>query len=296
MTIRRQVVGGRLHVEQPDVAGQCEAVQRQRAGHGRAELGGPLVTVHRGVQAARLVEIHLGGPGRLQAVQPDRLGGEEAERVEVGAADRVLLDHLVGAGLTEAQRQRMPVLGPAVDHRPLVQAEAAGEDRAGGGRGEQSVDVADALAARLEVRLDVQCHDTVGVRPVPLPAGVLGRSVGGGGQAGADARVPAAQLGWPGAVVVVQEVLDRMLRAGRTARAVARGHGVGALGVSTGEWDPRHRRQRRGQHSPSVSSGCDNPLAPGVVRICAYFEVPVEVVFSLEPFPRLGADSAFRSA
>ena len=27
------------------------------------------------------------------------------------------------------------------------------------------------------------------------------------------------------------------------------------------------------------------------LRICAYFEVPVEVVFSLDPFPRLGAES-----
>ena len=27
------------------------------------------------------------------------------------------------------------------------------------------------------------------------------------------------------------------------------------------------------------------------LRLCAYFEVPVEVVFSLDPFPRLGAES-----
>jgi putative transcriptional regulator len=38
----------------------------------------------------------------------------------------------------------------------------------------------------------------------------------------------------------------------------------------------------RGEFSPSLH------LA---LRICAYFEVPVEVVFSLEPFPRLGAES-----
>ena len=33
-------------------------------------------------------------------------------------------------------------------------------------------------------------------------------------------------------------------------------------------------------------------LAP----ICGYFEVPVEVVFSLSPFPRLGTESVPRSA
>jgi len=43
----------------------------------------------------------------------------------------------------------------------------------------------------------------------------------------------------------------------------------------------------RGEFSPSLY------LA---LRICDYFEVPVEVVFSLNPFPRLGADSALRSA
>jgi hypothetical protein len=74
----------------------------------------------------------------------------------------VLLDDPVGAGLAEAQRKRMPVLGLAVDHRPLVQAEAAGEDRPGRGRGEQAVDVADALAARVQVRLDVERDHAVG--------------------------------------------------------------------------------------------------------------------------------------
>lgn len=38
----------------------------------------------------------------------------------------------------------------------------------------------------------------------------------------------------------------------------------------------------RGEYSPSLH------LA---LRIAGYFEVPVEVVFSLEPFPRLGAAS-----
>ena len=38
----------------------------------------------------------------------------------------------------------------------------------------------------------------------------------------------------------------------------------------------------RGEFSPSLH------LA---LRICAYFEVPVEVIFALEPFPRLGAET-----
>lgn len=38
----------------------------------------------------------------------------------------------------------------------------------------------------------------------------------------------------------------------------------------------------RGEYSPSLH------LA---LRIAAYFEVPVEVIFSLEPFPRIGSTS-----
>ncbi|WP_153455555.1 helix-turn-helix transcriptional regulator [Streptomyces smaragdinus] len=38
----------------------------------------------------------------------------------------------------------------------------------------------------------------------------------------------------------------------------------------------------RGEYSPSLH------LA---LRIAAYFEVPVEVVFSLQPFPRIGSTS-----
>ena len=43
----------------------------------------------------------------------------------------------------------------------------------------------------------------------------------------------------------------------------------------------------RGEFSPSLH------LA---LRIAAYFEVPVEVVFALEPFPRLGTEPISRSA
>jgi putative transcriptional regulator len=41
----------------------------------------------------------------------------------------------------------------------------------------------------------------------------------------------------------------------------------------------------RGEYSPSLH------LA---LRIAAYFEVPVEVVFSLEPFARLGSEASAR--
>jgi putative transcriptional regulator len=43
----------------------------------------------------------------------------------------------------------------------------------------------------------------------------------------------------------------------------------------------------RGEYSPSLH------LA---LRIAGYFEVPVEVIFATEPFPRLGSGSATDSA
>ena len=74
---------------------------RQRARDRGAEPVGPLVAVHRGVQAAGLLQVDLGGPGGLQAVEADRLGGEEAERVEVGAADGAVFNDRIGAGRAE---------------------------------------------------------------------------------------------------------------------------------------------------------------------------------------------------
>ena len=65
----------------------------------------------------------------------------------------------------------------------------------------------------------------------------------------------------------------------RAERGISRRQLADALGV--------HYRTvgylERGEFSPGLH------LA---LRICAYFEVPVEVVFALAPFPRLGAESS----
>ena len=65
----------------------------------------------------------------------------------------------------------------------------------------------------------------------------------------------------------------------RAERSVSRRELADALGVhyqTVGYLE-------RGEYSPSLY------LA---LRIAAYFEVPVEVIFSAEPFPRLGSASA----
>jgi putative transcriptional regulator len=79
----------------------------------------------------------------------------------------------------------------------------------------------------------------------------------------------------------VSEIIYNRIAVLRAERAISRRQLAEALGVhyqTVGYLE-------RGEYSPSLY------LA---LRIAEYFEVPVEVVFSAEPFPRIG--SAERSA
>ena len=75
------------------------------------------------------------------------------------------------------------------------------------------------------------------------------------------------------------EVVYNRIAMLRAERGISRRELADALGV--------HYRAvgylERGEYSPSLY------LA---LRITAYFEIPVEVIFSTEPFPRLGSSAA----
>ena len=77
----------------------------------------------------------------------------------------------------------------------------------------------------------------------------------------------------------MSEVVFNRIAMLRVERGVSRRQLADALGV--------HYQTigylERGEYSPSLY------LA---LRIAAYFEVPVEVIFSTDPFPRLGSASA----
>jgi DNA-binding XRE family transcriptional regulator len=78
-------------------------------------------------------------------------------------------------------------------------------------------------------------------------------------------------------VVTVSETVHNRMAMLRAERGISRRELAAALGVhyqTVGYLE-------RGEYSPSLQ------LA---LQIAAYFEVPVEVVFSLTPFPRLGAE------
>src|SRR4051812_4906493 len=77
------------HVDLSDLAGQLEAVSDELGGRRGRELVSPLVQVHRGVQAAGLVEVTLALTGGLHEIEPSRWPGEEAKRVDVCAGDAV---------------------------------------------------------------------------------------------------------------------------------------------------------------------------------------------------------------
>jgi DNA-binding XRE family transcriptional regulator len=77
----------------------------------------------------------------------------------------------------------------------------------------------------------------------------------------------------------MSEVIYNRIALLRAERGISRRQLAEALGVhyqTVGYLE-------RGEYSPSLY------LA---LRIAAYFEVPVEVIFSAEPFPRLGSASA----
>ncbi|OUE06971.1 ribosome-associated heat shock protein Hsp15 [Clavibacter michiganensis subsp. michiganensis] len=245
------VVRARAHVERADVAGQLERVEQHLAGHERAELRGPLVDVHAGVQAAGLLEVRLGLAGGRERVPRHGLGREEAEGVDVGARQLVGLDDLVGRGGSEAERQAlMPLLaGPdLVDHRPLVQAEAGEAPGARGGAAEDPLDEGRGGSAGPEVRGRVDPHPTgraASVRDVPAPRRAL--VVRRVREHDARARVPAAEERRLVRVVGEEEVVDLVGAAGEAARAEPRGEGVGAVGVAGCPVVPGGGSQDRGR-------------------------------------------------
>lgn len=76
----------------------------------------------------------------------------------------------------------------------------------------------------------------------------------------------------------MSEVIHNRIAMLRAERGISRRHLAEALGVhyqTVGYLE-------RGEYSPSLY------LA---LRIAAYFEVPVEAIFSTEPFPWIGLDS-----
>lgn len=201
------------HVHCPHVARQPEAVQQRAAGDDGQQPVGPLVEVHRGVQATRLLHPVAAVPVGCQQVPSAGLRGEEPEGVEVGTADRMRFHHLVGAGPTEPQRiRRVPSVLGAVDHCPFVQTEAAELGRGGLRSGQQPADEMDGVPAVAQEGSGVGAHRgacagrTGGANAVEPPA----RPLPGIQQRDAGTRMPASELGWPQSVVAEEEVLDRM--------------------------------------------------------------------------------------
>ena len=254
-----EVVGRGAHVELADVAGEGERVEQELTGHERAELVRPLVEVHPGVQAPRLLELDLAFPRRAQGVPRRGRGREEAVGVEVGAADPVGLDDLVGAGRAESQRDGVPCGVVAVHHRPLVQAEAPELGRPVRGGPQETGDEVDGRGPLAEQGRVVDA-DAVVLRDVVPPAGAL---------AGADEddprpRVPAAQPRRAGGVVGVEEVLDGVALAPRLPRPVPGRQVVGPGGVRVRPPPPLPLRHTRiTTHAASGGGGIDPGGPPG---------------------------------
>ena len=207
-----------------------------------------LVEVHPGVQAARLLERRPVVAARVEGVEGTRVVGEEPERVEVRAADPVLLHHGVGARAAEPQRPGgVPhlLLRQPVDHRPLVHPEAAELRCPSGGRDQQPVQRLDQQPLRHQVLVAHRRH--AAPDDVPLESGVR-RALR---ESHAVAGVPAPQRRRPLRVVAEQEVLDGVrdtLTPALQVRPDPRVHALlvrGATGLPGGHLERFHRHQGR---------------------------------------------------
>ena len=196
--------------------------------HQRRELVRPLVEVHVGVQAARLLQLVLRLPGRLQHVERARRRGEEAERVEVAAPHAALLDDPGGRRGRQAQRpgrRAAPRRGAAGRPSPTRACRNSPGAAARRRCGQQVADPRRASRRAGRVPPSVSSVTPAGRGAVVAAQLLDGRA----GQDDAGARMPAAQLRGPVRVVGEQEVLDRVLGAGAAARQVRRDPAVDAL-------------------------------------------------------------------
>ncbi len=264
-TVSGQVVGAGAHVQLSGGCGEFEAVGDESGVDQRAQLVRPLVDVHRGVHAPRL----FAGDLRL-AAQPLRIAGrgrlgEEPVGVEVAAAQRHRFDHGIGARRPEPQRNlTVAHVGAAVDHRPLVQAEAVEPGRPPGGGLQQVGDELDGPDAGQQMLVG-DGHGRTVLAVTRPPEESPGRLT-----AACDAvpGVPAAQLARLQAVVAEQEVPHRVSLAAPRPLLVWRDEAVHPLGVQPFPLGPlrlvenhqvedalRHGGSRRERYPPSPRRG-----------------------------------------
>ena len=270
--------------------GPARSVGHQLARHQRGELVRPLVEVHVGVQAARLLQRVLRSPGsgvsrfsgRAGAVK-NRYASKWLHRTPRSSTTAAVAagDRRSGQASWRTSSGRLPV-----DHRPLVHAEAA-----------------EVRPARAAVRVSrSRIHGSDSRAGAAYRRGVEGDPRGGGPVVAAQlldgsapvsstpgARVPAAQLRGPVRVVGEEEVLDRMLGAGAAPRQVRRDPAVDALLVRRPAGPPRRRVQRRrrglgggGSHAPRLASRTDT-YEPSAVRTLSIAAVSVSLTPSCAP-------------
>ncbi len=303
-----EVVRRGAHVEHPDVAGELERIEEQLPRNEGPELHRPLVQVHPGVKAPRLLELGLPFAGGRLTVARRRLGREEAERVEMRAAQLVGLDHLVGPVLPEPQRHGMPVLRLPVDHRPLVQAEAA-EARRPVGRGAQDpADVRDEGAA-----LGAEARAVDGDRPprragaIPAPAcpGV-GRGIR---QLHTLSWMPPVQHRRLVRVVGEEEILDRVRLAAARPLTMGARQRAGTLLVGRfartpdvagehrgGRGRDRHRSRIRGACRAAASAGQGSTGSMSSGELLRTLPTAFETSWSSRVSARAGAASIAASS
>lgn len=136
-----EVVGTRAHVEVTEFESELKGIEEEVGagpGHG---FECPFVEVHVGMDAGWLFEVLTGEEIRLEFIERTCGGVEEAEGVEVRAADGVGFDEGIDFCLGKAEGGCGGVadFGTAVDHGPFVEA-VAGKVRGALGGAFEEVD------------------------------------------------------------------------------------------------------------------------------------------------------------
>ena len=147
----------------------------------------------------------------------------------MGALDVVLFYDLVSFRGGESEGKIVAGVVGAVDHGPFVQAKAVKVGGVGGGVCEDGVDLGDCWFVCGEEGGYVCCGYPFVV--VVVPPGGVGAGVVGVGESGADAGVPAVEVGDSDGVVLEQEVEDGVCGACFTTGEVVVGVAAGAVDV-----------------------------------------------------------------
>lgn len=228
-----EVVGAGAHVEVAAFLGEGEGLSDEGGADPGPEFCGPLIQVHVGVEAGALLHVEPGFEGGLEGVEGGGGRGEEAVGVVVGAAEGLAFDE--GGELVGRESEGVALVadllgGLAVNHGPLVQAEAAEARGAVEDVAAEGGDPGGELAGFLGEKVGVEREGIGRAEEGWVVEGVVFCDFNGG----AERWQPLFEFAGGEVVVAEEEIVHGVLFPGGTTREGGVGEGVDAVMVGGG--------------------------------------------------------------